>query len=32
MKVAEGDRVEKGQLLYVLSTPELDAKLAQARP
>ena len=30
MKVAEGDRVEKGQLLYVLSTPELDAKLAQA--
>lgn len=29
MKVAEGDRVEKGQLLYVLSTPELDAKLAQ---
>lgn len=30
MKVAEGDRVEKGQLLYALSTPELDAKLAQA--
>ena len=30
MKVAEGDRVEKGQLLYVLSTPELDAKLAEA--
>ena len=30
MKVAEGDRVEKGQLLYVLSTPELGAKLAQA--
>ena len=30
MKVAEGDCVEKGQLLYVLSTPELDAKLAQA--
>ena len=30
MKVAEGDRVEKGPLLYVLSTPELDAKLAQA--
>lgn len=30
MKVSEGDRVEKGQLLYVLSTPELDAKLLQA--
>ena len=30
MKVAEGDRVEKGQLLYTLSTPELDAKLQQA--
>ena len=30
MKVEEGDRVEKGQLLYVLSTPELDAKLRQA--
>ena len=30
MKVSQGDRVEKGQLLYVLSTPELDAKLAQA--
>ena len=30
MKVAQGDRVEKGQLLYTLSTPELDAKLQQA--
>ena len=30
MKVEEGDRVEKGQLLYTLSTPELDAKLQQA--
>lgn len=30
MKVAQGDSVEKGQLLYVLSTPELDAKLEQA--
>ncbi|MDE7345015.1 MAG: efflux RND transporter periplasmic adaptor subunit [Alistipes sp.] len=30
MKVAQGDHVEKGQLLYVLSTPELDAKLQQA--
>ena len=30
MKVAEGDRVEQGQLLYTLSTPELDAKLQQA--
>ena len=30
MKVSEGDRVEKGQLLYTLSTPELDAKLQQA--
>lgn len=30
MKVAQGDRVEKGQLLYTLSTPELDAKLEQA--
>ncbi len=30
MKVSQGDRVEKGQLLYVLSTPELDAKLEQA--
>ena len=25
MKVAQGDRVEKGQLLYTLSTPELEA-------
>ena len=30
MKVAQGDRVEKGQLLYTLSTPELEAKLRQA--
>ena len=30
MKVEQGDRVEKGQLLYTLSTPELDAKLQQA--
>ena len=30
MKVGEGDRVEKGQLLYTLSTPELEAKLQQA--
>lgn len=30
MKVAQGDRVEKGQLLYTLSTPELTAKLEQA--
>lgn len=30
MKVGQGDRVEKGQLLYTLSTPELDAKLQQA--
>lgn len=30
MKVKQGDRVEKGQLLYTLSTPELAAKLTQA--
>ena len=30
MKVSQGDRVEKGQLLYTLSTPELNAKLQQA--
>ena len=30
MKVSQGDKVEKGQLLYVLSTPELNAKLQQA--
>ena len=30
MKVEQGDRVEKGQLLYTLSTPELEAKLQQA--
>lgn len=30
MKVAEGDRVEQGALLYTLSTPELEAKLTQA--
>ena len=30
MRVEQGDHVTKGQLLYVLSTPELDAKLRQA--
>ena len=30
MKVEEGQHVEKGELLYTLSTPELDAKLMQA--
>ncbi|MEG1611182.1 MAG: efflux RND transporter periplasmic adaptor subunit [Alistipes sp.] len=30
MKVKQGERVEKGQLLYTLSTPELEAKLEQA--
>lgn len=30
MKVEEGQQVEKGELLYMLSTPELDAKLRQA--
>ena len=30
MKVEEGQRVEKGELLYMISTPELDAKLEQA--
>ena len=30
MKVEQGECVEKGQLLYVLSTPELNAKLQQA--
>lgn len=30
MRIAEGDRVERGELLYTLSTPELDAKLQQA--
>ena len=30
MKVEQGDHVTKGQLLYVLLTPELDAKLRQA--
>lgn len=30
MKVAQGDRVEQGELLYTLSTPELEAKLEQA--
>ncbi|MBE6195495.1 MAG: HlyD family efflux transporter periplasmic adaptor subunit [Rikenellaceae bacterium] len=28
--VSEGDRVEQGELLYTLSTPELDARLSQA--
>ncbi|MCC8019426.1 MAG: HlyD family efflux transporter periplasmic adaptor subunit [Rikenellaceae bacterium] len=31
MMVREGQRVRKGDLLYVLSTPEVDAKVAQAR-
>ncbi|MDE6864647.1 MAG: efflux RND transporter periplasmic adaptor subunit [Alistipes sp.] len=30
MHVAQGDRVERGQLLYTLTTPELNAKLEQA--
>lgn len=30
MKIAQGDRVEKGRMLYTLSTPELEAKLQQA--
>ena len=30
MQVEEGQHVEKGELLYTLSTPELDAKLMQA--
>ena len=30
MKVREGQHVEKGELLYILSTPELNAKLQQA--
>ena len=30
MKVKEGQHVERGELLYMLSTPELDAKLEQA--
>ncbi|MCD8072716.1 MAG: HlyD family efflux transporter periplasmic adaptor subunit [Alistipes sp.] len=31
MLVREGQRVTRGQLLYVLSTPEVDAKVAQAK-
>lgn len=31
MMVKQGDRVELGQLLYTLSTPELNAKLEQAQ-
>ncbi|MBR2352869.1 MAG: efflux RND transporter periplasmic adaptor subunit [Alistipes sp.] len=31
MRVREGDNIEKGALLYRLSTPELDAKLIEAR-
>jgi len=31
MNVEQGQRVEKGDLLYSLSTPELDAKLHQAQ-
>ena len=30
MYVSQGDMVEKGELLYALSTPEIDAKLRQA--
>lgn len=30
MKVVQGQHVEQGELLYVLSTPELEAKLQQA--
>lgn len=30
MKAKQGDHVERGQLLYTLSTPELEAKLQQA--
>ncbi len=30
MKVSEGQRVERGELLYTIATPELDAKLQQA--
>ena len=30
MNIRQGDRVTKGELLYTLSTPELDAKLRQA--
>lgn len=30
MKVKQGEHVVQGELLYVLSTPELDAKLQQA--
>lgn len=30
MKVSEGQTVRRGELLYVLSTPELNAKLQQA--
>ncbi|MBQ0081552.1 MAG: HlyD family secretion protein [Alistipes sp.] len=29
IKVEQGQRVEKGELLYTIATPELDAKLAQ---
>lgn len=31
MKVVQGQHVEQGELLYVLSTPELNAKLQQAQ-
>lgn len=31
LMVHEGDRVKAGQLLFVLSSPELDAKLAQVQ-
>lgn len=31
ISVKEGDQVKKGQLLFILRTPELDAKLKQAQ-
>lgn len=30
LRVSEGDRVERGELLYTLAIPELDARLRQA--
>ena len=32
MDVQEGERVKKGQLLFVLSTPEAEAKLNRPKP
>lgn len=31
MLIIEGQKVSKGELLYILSTPEMDAKVRQAR-